>query len=276
MKLLSRYICLDFHVLHNLQFLDAIRYHDAFASQIEFHNYYVTEYFKKIDRRRIRAGRSHLLPLKNVESYKLVDPNSTRRIKKEFEGHLGLILQLALQILTTTFFIALDRIYFEVLDIIARHSQINYLQWGVHDLRINVNGTGFISNLIRASVNGFNINEHIKVLITNEPCLPRPSLVASLKIIRIYLIFLWNFYLIYNQVYIHRARRFVCAYFYPKREKKRILYLYNKMLRHRKQLFAKMIQIVKNKLQTYGAIKQKRNFLQVNLNLFCSPFFRRE
>lgn len=242
---------------------DAIRFHDEYLKEVEFNNFYITNYFKRIDGRRVREGRSSVLPIKNVENGKYVDLDCTQKISREFEGYVGLSLRLFLQFISTTFFVLLDRLFAELLEIIARHSRVNYLQEGVHNVKITLNGTGFIANLIRASIDGFNVDEHIKVAMSNEPCLPRPALVESWKIIRIYLLFLLNLYLIYNQVYIHRSKRFVCAYFYPKREKARVLYLYNKMLKCRKNAFELVARRVVEKLKVHRAIKQKENFLQV-------------
>lgn len=193
----------------------------------------------------------------------LVDLESRRKMSKEFDGYLRLTVKLAFQFLFATFFVLLDRLSCELLLITARHYRLNYLQEGVHNSNITVHGTGFVANLIRESIDGFGIDERIKVVMTNEPCLPRPALVESWKIIRIYLLFLLNLYLIYNQVYIHRSKLFVCSHFHPKREKQRVRYLYNKMLERRKKLFQSMAQRVKEKLKVHGRVERRENFLQV-------------
>lgn len=184
-------------------------------------------------------------------------------ISRELEGNFGLCLRLFLQAFSVTFFVFLDWILFELLDVIARHSRVDFLQKGVHNFNITVNGSGFLANLIRSPFEGFDIHEHVKVVISNEPCLPHPSIFKPWKIIRIYLLFLLYLYLIQNQVFIHRSKRYVCAYFYPKREKTRVLYLYNKILKRRKDVFKAMGQMVKEKLKVYGGVKQRKNFLQV-------------
>lgn len=230
--------------------------------RIDFNNYYITDYFKKIDRRRIRAGRSNLLPIKNIESDKVVDLNGTEKLRKEFQGYLALTLNLILQMISSSFFIALDHLYYELLDIVARHSRVNYEQEGEHYLNVTVDGKGLISNLIRTSIDGFNINKRIEMSMTNESCLPHPHRLKSFIIMEIYLLFLLNLYLIYNQVYIFRFRRFICVYFYPKREKKRVLYLYNKMLKRRKHIFNAMLEALKYKMKQHGA-KQNTNIFQV-------------
>ena len=176
-------------------------------------------------------------------------------------------LRLLLHIIGASFFIVLDRLYYELLDIVARHSRIDYEQEGHHYMNITVNGTGFVANLIRTSINGFNINKNVDLMITNEICLPRPTLTKSFTMVQIYLLFSLNFYLIYNQVYIHRLKRAVCAFFYPKREKMRIVFLYNKMLRERKKIFNTIIQAVKYQAD----MKQNaNNFFRVRFQ--CSVY----
>lgn len=112
--------------------------------------------------------------------------------------------------------------------------------------------------------------------MTNESCLPRPTFLKSWKIVRIYLLFLLNLYLIYNQVYIHRSKRFVCSYFHPLREKQRIAWLYDKLLSRRKKAFLMMTQRIKDKIKVHGEVKQQHNFLQVsrrNYQTFLENYF---
>ncbi|CAO1423843.1 unnamed protein product [Diamesa serratosioi] len=241
---------------------DAIRYHDSYLSELDFKNYFITDYFKKIDLRRFEAGRSHLFPLRRIECKYLVDTNLSRKIVKEFKGYLGVMLTTMLQILITTLLILLNFIYYESLDLIKRHSLINYVQTGIHDFNITVDGTGFIADMMRSTVDGFNVKVDVNVLLTNEPCLPKPLLIENWRIVRIYLLFVFNIYLIYNQVYIYRAKRFICAYYYPKREKQRILHLYNKLLKRRRGLFKHLLVTVKDKMKLNQVLVQKRNCIQ--------------
>ncbi|KAG5673428.1 hypothetical protein PVAND_003476 [Polypedilum vanderplanki] len=247
---------------------DAIEYHDNFLKNINFNNYYITDYFKKIDRRRTRSGLKRLLPIKNVEIDKVVDLSGSQKLRKEFQGYFGLTLNLLLHVIASTFFIILDRLFYELLNIISLHSRIHFEQEGVHHLNVTINGTGFVANLIRASIDGFNVNKHVQTVMTNEACLPQPTLLNTTILMEIYLLFLLNLYLIYNQVYIHRFKRSICAFFYPKREKKRIFYLYNKTLQQRKQLFRTMTKTLRYRMKVYGKIENSYNFFQKTLNKF--------
>lgn len=238
---------------------DAIRFHDSYLNDIEFNNFYITDDFKTIDQCRIREARKNVLPIKNSEIEKFVDlcSSSNKKLLREFEDCFMLTLRLFLQALSATFFVCLDWIFYELLNIIARHSRINYLQEGVHHLNITVNGAGFIAGLIRASVKGFDVHEHIRVLTTNEPCLPHPHFLESWMIIRIYLLFFFNLYMIYNQVHIHRSKLSICAYFYPKRERKRIVYLHKKILRRRRNAFKMTVARIKERLRVYEEIESR-------------------
>lgn len=246
--------------------IDAITYHDNYLSNINFNNYYITRYFKEIDERRIQERRRSILPVRSIEFDKIVDLEGSKKLRREFKGYLSLTLRLILHIISASFFIVIDRLYFELLDVIAHHSRINYEQEGFNHMNITINGTGFVANLIRTSINGFNINENIDLTMTNEVCLPRPTLTKSFTIIQIYLLFSLNFYLIYNQLYIHRLKRAVCAYFYPKLEKRRIIFLYNKILRERMKIFNTIVETVK-----YEADRTAQNgnkFIKVIFYLF--------
>ena len=72
---------------------DAIKFQDNFLNKIEFNNFYITDYFRKIDYRRLQSGRTVVLPLKNSDIGKYVDPDSSRRIAREFEGSTLLALK---------------------------------------------------------------------------------------------------------------------------------------------------------------------------------------
>lgn len=62
-------------------------------------------------------------------------------------------------------------------------------------------------------------------------------------------------------MYIYRAKRFICAYYYPKREKQRVLCLYNKLLKRRRGLFKHLLLTVKDKMKL-NQVMQKKNCIQ--------------
>jgi len=104
---------------------------------------------------------------------------------------------------------------------------------GHHDLSLEIRGAGMIATLIRKIVRGFNVKRRVKTVVTNEACLPKASKLPVYVSIKIYLIYAVIWVLLYTSIYTQRMRRVICSFFYTKREKRRVLYLYNETLRRR-------------------------------------------
>ncbi|XP_003700230.1 protein sneaky [Megachile rotundata] len=232
--------CLSFVFLKII--LNAQKYHDKYLTEIEHDNIYVTPYFRRIDARRKARGSMTLLPLKKIERKKFVDPYSWKPSSAEGFHLVGQTVKLLLELITATIFVILDWLFFEALDLIRRHAYVEYTQTGHHDLLLEIRGTGVIANLIRSAIRGFNVKKHIKTVVTNEACLPKPTKLSTYVILKIYGTFLGIFLLIFASIYTQRTRRGICSFFYRKREKRRVLFLYNESLRRRLS-FAKFMKV---------------------------------
>lgn len=213
--------------------LSAQDYHNRYLRDIEYDNIYITKYFRKIDARRHAQEKHTLLPLKKVEREKLVDPCSIMPLKCEREKIFGQTVRLLLEMVTATTFILLDRLFYEALDLVKRHAQIDYVQTGHHDLLLDIKGTGMIASLLRSIVKGFNIKKRIKTVRSNAVCLPQPSILKHYYKYKIYGTYFVIWIIILLQAYIQRFRRVICSKFYRKREKKRVLFIYNETLKRR-------------------------------------------
>ncbi|XP_063976934.1 protein sneaky isoform X2 [Diachasmimorpha longicaudata] len=229
MTLLKR--CLAFVFLKII--LSAQDYHDRYLTDIEHDNHYVTTYFRKIDARRKHRGSAVILPLRKVELEKFVDPYRLKQGKIEKKNLIGQTVKLILEMVTATTFVLLDRLFFETLDLIRRHGHMEYTQSGHHDLNIDVKGTGVIASLIRSIVKGFNVKKRIKMVVSNAACLPRPTELPSFIHLKIYGTYTAIWLMLFLAAYTQRLRRLICSFFYRKREKRRVLYLYNETLRRR-------------------------------------------
>jgi hypothetical protein len=94
-------------------------------------------------------------------------------------------------------------------------------------------GTGMIANLLRSVIKGFNVKKRIHIERSNERCLPQPSLLSNYYIYKIYGTYFAIWLLILVNMYSQRLRRVICGLFFKKREKRRVLHLYNETLRRR-------------------------------------------
>lgn len=102
-----------------------------------------------------------------------------RRGQKEYWMFIGHLCKLLLEMIASTCFVLVDHLMYVGLHLVAMHARIDYVQEGEHIVKITVNGTGIIAKLVKKSIAGFAINEHVKAFATNEPCLPRPSQLSA-------------------------------------------------------------------------------------------------
>ncbi|XP_022909836.1 protein sneaky [Onthophagus taurus] len=252
--------------------LDSQKYHDKYLRDIEFDNIYITRYFRKIDARRRREDKKTLLPLKKIERNKLVDPWNLKPLKDEREKLFGKTFKLLLEMITATTFILLDRLFYEALDLVRRHAHIDYYQTGHHDMMLQIKGTGMIATLLRSLVKGFNVKKRIRAIRSNAACLPQPTILPQYYIYKIYGTYFAVWVAILCEAYILRLRRLICSYFYRKREKKRVLFLYNETLKRRIGFFRYMKKKVR-KMVRKQRLENDLNVcavLRIRFPNFCS------
>lgn len=211
----------------------AVHYYWKYRSNVDFDNFYITHYFKHLDVRRKNSNRRSVLPLRRLEKSRTVDEDEVcSRTVAESGIEIYHIVHLALAMLTTGIFIFLDRMVVNLLLIINQRSLISYQQEGEHEVRFRINGTGLMARLLRTTMKNFNIHERVFTSLSNEECLPVVHTLPRSFYFKLLLIYLIIIFLIYHSITISRLRRVVCSYFYYKREKQRILFLYGSMLRN--------------------------------------------
>ncbi|XP_072162657.1 protein sneaky [Bemisia tabaci] len=220
-------------------------YMTNYLTSIEYDNVYITRYFRKIDARRRRQGHHTLLPLKKLERKKYIDLYNLRITPKERWTLYASWLRTFLEFLFASSIIFIDFLFYEALKIVESQSRIDYVQEGHHYLYLNIEGTGMIASLIRSVVRGFKVNKKIKKVFSNEACLPRPLQLNWYYYFKIYGAFFGLITLAVVNLYAKRLFRLISGYYYRKREKRRILFLYNELLRKRRAFFRYRLAKVK-------------------------------
>ncbi|XP_013381102.2 E3 ubiquitin-protein ligase DCST1 [Lingula anatina] len=227
-------------------FIGAYSYHKRYVSNFGHDNIYISKYFKSIDARRNKQNKMTLLPLKRVEKKERVEPQNVKLMGPE-KAKLGKsTFVLFVRLITAGIIIFVDRLVYEVLAIISRHSKIEYHQSGEHHIQLIIYGKGVIGQMVKSLLKGFNRKHILDSYSTNFECLPQPSMMPSDYIWKIVAVYLAVWFLMFLEAYGLRLRRIVASFFYPKREKKRILYLYNDMLKKRKGFLRHMRHRIKS------------------------------
>ncbi|XP_070550116.1 E3 ubiquitin-protein ligase DCST1-like [Ptychodera flava] len=216
-----------------LMFFSAHSYNKHYTGEITFDNVYMTSYFRRIEDRRKDQNKRTLMPLKKAERSELIVPTKFALIAVEktklMRGTLIVFLNILISIIVSIF----DYLLYHILDIVSRHSQVTITLQGTHAIRLRIYGDGAVAHLFRTMLSGFNSEHSIDSVSTNTACLPYPSHLPSSTLYIIFGCWFVVWFLLYLEAYGLRLRRVICAYFYPKREKKRILFLYNDYLKKR-------------------------------------------
>ncbi|XP_071042197.1 protein sneaky [Parasteatoda tepidariorum] len=241
------------------------KYCDQYLRNIEFDNRYITSYFRHIDERRKAQDKVTLLPLKKGEKIELVEPFRVRISKDEKAKLLMNSILLVGELLTASIILTFDWIFCEFLMLIQRHSQITYYQTGVHHIKMTVFGDGFVGTMVRSVLKGFDKKHKIDEFTTTAECLPRASKLHSNSIIILYSTFLLIFALMFIETYALRLRRAICRFFFPKREKKRILFLYNDWLKKRNAYMRFMRHRVRKRARDQALALDSGVFLSLRL-----------
>ncbi|NXU76939.1 DCST1 ligase, partial [Oreotrochilus melanogaster] len=127
----------------------------------------------------------------------------------------------------------LDHTLFTMLSIIQKHSFVQYSYHSSHHLAIHVTGNSLMAQLLRSTIGALNTSSNTLLETSNFVCLPQPRGMTRQQYLGSCLPLSLLVLLCLAQVYTYRLRRAIAAYYFPKREKKRVLYLYNKLLQQR-------------------------------------------
>ncbi|XP_034865461.1 E3 ubiquitin-protein ligase DCST1 [Mirounga leonina] len=211
----------------------AFSYTDSYNGDIRFDNIYVSTYFCQIDERRRKLGKRTLLPLRKAEKKTVIFPcnpsvqaSEMRNVVRELVETLPVLLLLLL-------LCGLDRALYSIFDTIRHHSFLQYSFRSSHKLEVKVGGDSMLARLLRKTIGALNTSSETGVQSNNMACLPQPVSLDARAYVRAALPMGLLLCLCLLQAFAYRLRRVIAAFYFPKREKKRILFLYNELLRKR-------------------------------------------
>ncbi|XP_005532418.1 PREDICTED: DC-STAMP domain-containing protein 1 [Pseudopodoces humilis] len=210
-------------------FFSAFLYTHQYLHNLGFDNCYITTYFRQIDARRREQNKPTLLPLLREEISSFIFPCKPALQRPELQHMLRYIPVL----LFLLFVCGLDHFIFSILSIIQHHSFIEYSYQTSHHLSVNVMGTSLMAELLRGTIGALNASFDTEVETSNLACLPQPTGMTRQQYLNTCLPLGALALLCLAQVYPFRLRRAIAAFYFPKREKARVLFLYNRLLRQR-------------------------------------------
>ncbi|XP_068586055.1 E3 ubiquitin-protein ligase DCST1 [Cebidichthys violaceus] len=198
-----------------------------YKRDVRFDNVYISTYFRQIDARRRRAGRRCLLPLKQSEKKKFMDPWSLMIHHEELNQVTPGVFQVLSVSLLSVLLLTVDFSLFHILDIVSRHTFTQFNLTSSHQVDIRVGGASMMARLLRKTVSAFNSSSSLSIQTDNQVCVCPPSPLPSGVYISCVCCVLLVALFTCCQVYTNRLRRVIAAFYHPKREKRRVLFLYN-------------------------------------------------
>ncbi|XP_077950396.1 DC-STAMP domain-containing protein 1 isoform X4 [Gasterosteus aculeatus] len=233
MKLLEELLQLLLSFTFISIFSQGFAYLHQYQRDVRFDNVYITTYFRQIDARRKKLGKLCLLPLKPSEKKKFIDPWSLRIHPEELQQVTSGVVQVLSVSLLSVLLLTLDFSVFHVLDIVSRHTFTQFNLTSGHQVDITVGGASMIARLLRKTVSAFNSSSSLSIQTDNRVCMSPPSPLPSGVYISCVCCVLLVSLFTCCQVYTNRLRRVIAAFYYPKREKRRVLFLYNLQIQRR-------------------------------------------
>ncbi|XP_077577494.1 DC-STAMP domain-containing protein 1 isoform X2 [Stigmatopora nigra] len=214
-------------------FTQSLGYVRKFRGDLYFDNMYITKYFGIVDQRRMSGGKRFLLPLNRPERRTFVDPWSPKIHPEELKQVLSSVFQVLSAVLLAVVLFTVDISVFRVLDVVSKHTHTTFNFTSSQDVDIKVGGDSMMARLLRKSFSAFNVSSKVHIFSDNKECVTPPTYsgVSAYGWVGWCLLLAALFSCL--QIYANRLRRVIAAFFYPRREKTRILFLYNLSLYRR-------------------------------------------
>ncbi|XP_048338801.1 E3 ubiquitin-protein ligase DCST1 isoform X2 [Sphaerodactylus townsendi] len=214
-------------------FASAHSYTNSFNQDVRFDNIYITRYFRQIDARRRKQKKRTLLPLRRAEIPGYIDPCHLKFQPAEAKNVMSELLGCLPSLIFLLLAFCLDYLLYNIFSTIRHHSFVEYSFSSSHHLEVIVGGETMMARLLRSTIGALNTSSKMEMEATNIQCLPEPRGMSRVQYQASCISLGALFLLCLVQVYAYRIRRVIAAFYFPKREKKRILFLYNEMLRQR-------------------------------------------
>eukprot|EP00079_Xenopus_tropicalis_P026694 XP_012820574.2 PREDICTED: DC-STAMP domain-containing protein 1-like [Xenopus tropicalis] len=204
-----------------------------YNKNIHHDNNYITTYFRQIDARRRKRRQRHLLPLRRGEYVNFVFPFKMKLQGEERETAARTLYTCLPFIAIFIIVFGLSQTLGRILAIINKAAYVTYTFSSQHKIDFVIEGTGFFPKVLRNTIGRLNSSSVLEHNVDNSMCVPKPHLLTAAQYwvlgFKIALILLTPVL----QAYMNRLPRAIAAFFFPKREKVRVLYMYNMYLRKR-------------------------------------------
>ncbi|XP_068179005.1 DC-STAMP domain-containing protein 2 [Antennarius striatus] len=228
-QMLSKPLAYGSLIMLAWSFMKAVWYRRKYLRDLNFDNVYITNQFKELDRLVSSRGGASLLPITRREARTYITPFAFRLTTRERRGVFMGVVSVLKHLVMGGVLVALDYLVFWMLDQVHRQVDADIVARAPVTLEVQVNGSGYASDIFRDMVASFNILQRGNITVISRKCLLEPSQPDWFT--SFVLGFLLGLSLVIAVVggLAQRCRRVVCASFHPEREQERIRFLWQKI-----------------------------------------------
>ncbi|KAM6910500.1 DC-STAMP domain-containing protein 2 [Xenentodon cancila] len=217
-------------------FLRAVCYRRRYLRKLSFDNMYISSQFKEFNQQVASEGGASVFPLTRREAKTYITPLSFQLSTRERRVMMMRLVSVFRHLVIGGVLVALDFMVFWILDQVYHQMKGDVVVRAPVLLTVQVNGSGYASDIFRDLVASFNILQGGNVTMISRECLLEPSEpnYATCFILG----FLLGLALLVSLTggFVQRSRRLICAFYHPEREQERIRFLHQQILDQRKQM----------------------------------------
>ncbi|XP_013883921.1 DC-STAMP domain-containing protein 2 [Austrofundulus limnaeus] len=205
-------------VLLGWAFFRAVQYRRRYLRQLSFDNIYINAQFKELDELVVSVGGASVLPLTRREAKTYISPMSFQMSFKERKAVLMGVASVFKHLVIGSLLVCLDFLVFWILDQVYHQVKGDVIARAPVRLVVQVNGSGYASDIFRDLVSSFNILQRGNITVISRKCLLEPSEPDYTTCF--ILGFLLGLALLVSLTggFMQRCRRLICAAYHPERE----------------------------------------------------------
>ncbi|KAK3740060.1 hypothetical protein QZH41_002191 [Actinostola sp. cb2023] len=218
---------------------EAYSYHKLYLARNDFDNQYLTTHFKTIeDTRKASGANDGLLPLKKCEHQRYIQPTSPQFTISERNNMLKYLLVYVIFLAFVLFFILCDYYLYYTL---TRESDTQEFSPKQSNNATNTTTTS---------------NATVSAAVAGIACAPLVLPLEQYYVVVISVLLGLLLLMILFQPYVLRLRHYIASRLYRRRERKRIAYVYYKLLEERKAFYKAVIDNINTESEANYAMDQ--------------------
>ncbi|XP_041094908.1 DC-STAMP domain-containing protein 2 [Polyodon spathula] len=233
-------------------YLQAVLYRKKYLFQDDYDNNYITNEFVEMDIMRAQHDKNTVLPLSQDEALKYVRPCSLYMTGREKRTYIWNITNVFRHMLICSLVVVIDYIIFWIFDMVRYYLQGEIIARAPVQIAVDISGSGYAADIYKDIVASFDILQQANISVLSKKCRMNPTEPDYMGYLIIGGLYGMSFFIVVAGNYVTRLRRFVCASYYPSRERERICFLYNQILSKRTSLPTALMQAIKKNTADEG------------------------